>query len=44
MDNDTTNTVQMIERGLEMDLAADALQSLLSREGSGHADHPLAED
>ena len=44
IDDDTANTVQMIERGLEADLAADASQSLFTDECSGHADHPPAED
>ena len=44
MDDDTINTVQMIKRGLETDLATDVSQSLFPGEGSGHADHPLAED
>ena len=44
MDDDTINTIQMIEKGLETDLAADASQRLLPGEGSGHADHPPAED
>ena len=44
MDDDTINIVQMIKRGLKTNLAANALQSLLPREGSGHADHLPAKD
>ena len=44
MDDDTINTVQMIEKGLKTDLAADASQSLLPGEGLGHADHLSVED
>ena len=39
-----TSTVKMIERGLEMDLVADAAQSLLPGEGSRRGDHPPAKD
>ena len=39
-----TSIAQMIERGLEMDLATDASQSLLPREGLGCTDHPPTED
>ena len=44
MDDDMINIVQMIKRGLETDLTTDVSQSLLPGEGSGHADHPLAEN
>ena len=39
-----TRTIQLIERSLEMDLAADASQSLPLGEFSGQTDHLSAQD